>query len=85
MTTAPLVSSPVDDLADRFWQTFLESQPVLDTVLGDGRWDDRWDDPGPVGRAAELAAMARLLEEADGIDPEGLTPIGCGRWTPSTR
>ena len=72
MTTAPLVSSPVDDLADRFWQAFLESQPVLDTVLGDGRWDDRWDDPGPVGRAAELAAMARLLEEADGIDPEGL-------------
>ena len=72
MTTAPLVSSPVDDLADRFWQTFLESQPVLDTVLGDGRWDDRWDDPGPVGRAAELDAMARLLEEADGIDAEGL-------------
>jgi uncharacterized protein (DUF885 family) len=68
MTTAPLVSSPVDDLADRFWQDFLERQPVWATVLGDDRWDHRWDDPGPVGRADELAMMARLLRDADRID-----------------
>ena len=72
MTTAATVSSPVDDLADRYWQGFLEQQPVWDTLLGDGRWDDRWDDPGPVGRQRELDSLTALLADAEGIDRDDL-------------
>ena len=62
MTTA-IAPSPVDALAERFWERFLELQPLWATVLGDERWDDRWDDPGPAGRALERAQLEELLRD----------------------
>ncbi len=72
MTTAPVASSRVDDLADRFWNWFLEIQPLWATVLGDDRYDDRWDDPSDAGRAREIEGINRLLADADAIDSEAL-------------
>ncbi|MBX3031114.1 MAG: DUF885 domain-containing protein [Chloroflexi bacterium] len=60
---ATFTPSPVDELADRFWDGFLERNPLWATVLGDERFDDRFDDPSETGRAAELAALDVL--EAD--------------------
>lgn len=71
MTTI-IGTSPVDALADRFWESFLEQQPLWATVLGDERWDDRWDDPGPAGRAHELATLTELLSDADALDSPDL-------------
>ena len=56
--------SPVDELADRFWQGHLERQPMTATYLGDERYDDRLPDPGPVGRARERAANEEVLAAA---------------------
>ena len=71
--TGPDPSTPIDALADRFWESLLELQPTLATQYGDERYADRLDDPGPAGRAR----LRRLLEEtraqARAIDPDGLT------------
>jgi uncharacterized protein (DUF885 family) len=72
MTTATLAQTPVNDLADRFWDWFLETQPLWSTILGDERWNDRWDDPGPEGRAHEESSLRQLLVDADAVDGPGL-------------
>jgi uncharacterized protein (DUF885 family) len=70
--TEHAASVAVDDLADRFWQGLLERQPLAATFFGDDRFDDRLDDPGPAGRAADLAAAQALLAEAAAIERPGL-------------
>jgi uncharacterized protein (DUF885 family) len=66
--TETAVRNPVDELADRFWEGFLERQPIYATFLGDERYDDHLDDPGPAGRAAEAAAYRDVLDRAAQID-----------------
>jgi len=60
--------TPVERIADRFWEYFLERQPIYATVLGDHRYDDRLDDPGPAGRAADRVALGELLEAVGALD-----------------
>jgi uncharacterized protein (DUF885 family) len=70
--TDTAVRNPVNELADRFWEGFLERQPLYATFLGDDRYNDRLDDPGPAGRAAEQAAYREVLERGAAIDRESL-------------
>ena len=49
----------VDDIATRFWEGFLERQPIYASMLGDRRYDDRLDDPGPAGREPRPRARDR--------------------------
>lgn len=72
MTSAVAAPTPVNELADRFFEWFLETQPLWATILGDNRWDDRWDDPSPAGRERELAGIHRLLADADAVDTPDL-------------
>ena len=63
-------SSPVNLLADRFWEAILEQNPTTATMYGDERYDDRLEDPSTVGRArarelAESTLRAALAIEAD--------------------
>jgi uncharacterized protein (DUF885 family) len=64
----------VNDLADRFWEGILERDSMWATVLGDERYNDRWPDFGPDGRAADEAAFRSTLAEAQAIPSEGLEP-----------
>ncbi len=66
-------SSPVNDLADRFWESILELNPTTATFYGDSRYADRLEDPSPAGRAATRELMARTAAEAAAIPVEGLT------------
>ena len=52
MTTRDPELTPVNDLADRFWEAILELNPTTATVYGDERYADRLEDPGPAGRRA---------------------------------
>ncbi|HWH23402.1 MAG TPA: DUF885 domain-containing protein [Candidatus Limnocylindria bacterium] len=70
--TAPS-TSPVVELADRFWQWFLSRQPFYATILGDERYDDRLPDPSAAGRAEEVAALEGFLADTERIAPGGLT------------
>jgi len=65
--------TPVDDLAERFWEGILELNPTTATFYGDERYNDRLEDPGPDGRASARALMERTASEAAAISTEGLT------------
>lgn len=67
--TAP---TPVNALADRFWDGMLALSPVWATMLGDESSADRWDDPSPAGREAEQSLVERTLAEAAAIDTKGI-------------
>jgi len=64
--------SPVDDLAQRFWEGILELNPTTATFYGDERYADRLEDPSPAGRAKARDLMERTAAEAAAIPIEGL-------------
>jgi uncharacterized protein (DUF885 family) len=71
--TAPdMASTPVDALADRFWEAVLELDPTMATFHGDTRYADRLEDPGPGGRARARALAERTAAEAAAIEAAGL-------------
>jgi uncharacterized protein (DUF885 family) len=74
MSVALDPNAAVNDLADRFWEGILERDPMWATVLGDERYNDRWPDLGPDGRAADEAAYRSALSEAREIPADGLDP-----------
>ena len=72
MTTSDPELTPVNDLADRFWEAVLELDPTTATMYGDERYSDRLGDPGPEGRAKARELMERTAAEAAAIDSVGL-------------
>ena len=66
-------SSPVDQLADGFWESILELNPTTATVYGDERYNDRLEDPSPAGRAKVRALVQQTRADAEAISPEGLS------------
>lgn len=73
MTQPTTPPSPVNELADRFWDETLELSPTTATVYGDDRFDDRLEDPGPAGRAKARALNERTIAAARAIPEQGLT------------
>jgi uncharacterized protein (DUF885 family) len=65
--------SPVDQLADRFWDQILELNPTTATVYGDERYNDRLEDPSPAGRARVRQLMVDTKAAAEAISPDGLS------------
>jgi uncharacterized protein (DUF885 family) len=65
--------SPVDDLAERFWEAVLEQNPTTATFYGDDRYADRLEDPSAAGRARTRELMLRTAAEARAIPVEGLS------------
>ncbi len=66
-------SSAVNALSDRFWEGILELNPILGTVYGDSRLDDRLPDPGPAGRDKARRLFESTKAEAAGFDQAGLS------------
>jgi uncharacterized protein (DUF885 family) len=61
-------SSPVNLLADGFWEAILEQNPTTATMNGDERFDDRLEDPSAVGRARARELAESTLRAALAID-----------------
>ena len=75
MTTDAAHPTPTHRFADEAWDQFLELEPMWATVQGDERWDDRLDDPSPVGRAA---LMTRSEQASSGAAMwRSLMPVRC--------
>ncbi len=72
MTLPDPDATPVDGLADRFWESILELSPTTATFYGDERYADQLEDPGPAGRARSRDLMERTAVEAGAIDTDGL-------------
>ena len=66
-------SADLTALSERCWERTLELHPVMSTILGDERYDDRLDDPGPAGRAARRSLAEETFAAARAIDPAGLS------------
>ena len=73
MTQSDNPTSPVNELADRFWEAILELNPTTATVYGDERFADRLEDPSPAGRAKARALLERTKREAAAISADGLS------------
>ena len=65
-------TTPVNDLADRFWEAVLELNPTTATLYGDERYADRLPDPSSEGRARTRALLERTAAEASDIEVTGL-------------
>jgi uncharacterized protein (DUF885 family) len=72
LTHHDAATSPVDALADRFWESILELNPSLATTYGDERYADRLEDPSPAGRARARRLLETTLGEVEAIAPTGL-------------
>jgi uncharacterized protein (DUF885 family) len=59
-------------LADRFWDGVLEVNPLLGTIVGDERFDDRLEDLSPSGRARREEVHRSALEHLGAIDRDAL-------------
>ena len=73
MTDPASQPSEIDQIASRYWEDVLALSPLTATVYGDERYNDRLDDPGPEGRAAERRLMERVWREAAAVQEEGLS------------
>ena len=73
MTDPASQPSEIDQIASRYWEDVLVLSPLTATVYGDERYNDRLDDPGPEGRAAERRLMERVWREAAAVPEEGLS------------
>ena len=62
----------VDDIATRFWEGFLERQPIYASMLGDRRYEDRLSDPGPVGRERDRQLVTDALVAIADVDRDDL-------------
>jgi uncharacterized protein (DUF885 family) len=55
-------------LVDRYWEQLLETDPMIGTMVGDERYDDRLPDPSEAGRAARETLHRGALDELALID-----------------
>jgi uncharacterized protein (DUF885 family) len=55
-------------LVERYWDLILETEPLVGTMVGDERFDDRLPDPTERGRARRAAIHRDALRELAGID-----------------
>jgi len=65
--------SALDQLADGFWERFLELSPISATINGDTRYDDRLPDPGPKGRSERRQFAGDMRDAALAIPEDGLS------------
>jgi uncharacterized protein (DUF885 family) len=69
--TAALEPSQLRQLADDYWEAFLERHPIFATALGDSRYDDRMEDSSPAAREewrARLESFEQRLAETPSDD-----------------
>lgn len=59
-------------LADRYWDTLMEANPISAGLLGDHRFDDRLDDHSRNTEDRLVTSLTALAEEAETIDPDEL-------------
>ncbi len=68
----PTSSDPASALVHRYWEGLLELEPLIGTMVGDERFDDRLSDPGEAGLERRRSFQQGALDELVGIDRSGL-------------
>ena len=73
MSPGPSPGAALEMLAGEFWEGALVADPLLATLTGDRRYDDRMPDLAPESREERSRALAALIPRVEAIDPAGLT------------
>jgi len=55
-------------LVDDYWEGLIEADPLLGTLVGDERFDDRLPDPSEAGRSKREAMHRRALGQLEALD-----------------
>jgi uncharacterized protein (DUF885 family) len=76
MTTVREPCAALREVADRYWEAYLECRPTEATLHGDHRYDDRIEDVSVDADARRRANWLELRAAVDAIDPAGLDPAG---------
>jgi uncharacterized protein (DUF885 family) len=72
--TAATTHAALEMLAGEYWEGALVADPLLATLTGDRRYDDRMPDLSPEAREARSEALAALAPRVSAIDPSSLSP-----------
>lgn len=68
-------------IVDEYFEESLRLSPLQATFIGDGRYDDRLENPASAAYAGEVAASdRRFLARARALDPARLTPASRLTW-----
>ncbi|MDJ0961177.1 MAG: DUF885 domain-containing protein [Acidimicrobiia bacterium] len=60
-------------LGDEFWEYQLETSPTQALMLGDHRYDERFESASRKAEDAHIARLREFADRAEGIDPATLT------------
>lgn len=60
-------------VADRFWERYLELDPLVGTDIGDERYDGLLDDTSAAGRTTATRVYDETLTALAGVDPAALS------------
>jgi len=66
-------NAALDQLANDYWDAYLERNPVQGTVLGDYRFNDRLGDITPLGRTLDARRLDDLARAQQELSTDGLT------------
>jgi uncharacterized protein (DUF885 family) len=66
------IPKPIRELSEKYWDRYLELDPLLATSIGDERFDDRLPDPSDAGLANRKDLNQWGLDEAGRIDRSSL-------------
>ncbi len=62
-------------LVERYWDDLLETEPILGTMTGDERFDDRLPDPSESGRSLRTALHRDALDAVAELDRDSLDEV----------
>jgi uncharacterized protein (DUF885 family) len=65
-------TDPAPALVQRYWEGLLELEPLIGTMVGDERFDDRLSDPSEIGLEHRRSFQQGALDGLAGIDRTGL-------------
>jgi uncharacterized protein (DUF885 family) len=69
-----VVSTAVDELAERYWEAVLEADPLQATVVGERGHDHRLPDLSPAGVADSIRRFEEVLAAAATAVPDPANP-----------
>jgi uncharacterized protein (DUF885 family) len=67
------VNERLDRIGAEYWEHELEREPTTALLLGDHRFDDRFEDGSRAGEDAAIASLRRFAADAAAIEPGELT------------
>jgi uncharacterized protein (DUF885 family) len=67
------MNEPLDRLARDYWEYILEENPTQALMLGDHRYDDRFEDASRAGEDRSIGRSREFAAAAEAIDPGDLT------------